>query len=46
VIPRGGHRSDRMDLANPTFEQMSRHWFDSFYANPSVESVALSRPWF
>ena len=22
------------DFANPTFEQMARHWFDSFCANP------------
>jgi hypothetical protein len=27
-------RSDRMDFANPTFEQMARHWFDSFCTNP------------
>ena len=32
-----------LDLANPTFEQMARHWFDSFCANPSVESYARSR---
>ena len=32
-----------LDLANPTFEQMARHWFDSFCANPSVESFARSR---
>jgi hypothetical protein len=46
VIPHGGHSSVRMDLANPTFEQMARHWFDTFCANPSVESVARSRSWF
>jgi hypothetical protein len=46
VIPRGGDIFDRMDLTNPTFEQMARHWFDSFCANPSVESVARSRSWF
>jgi hypothetical protein len=34
-------RSDKMDFANPTFEQMTRHWFDS--SNPSVESFAHSR---
>jgi hypothetical protein len=34
-----------MDFANPTFEQMDQHWFDSFCANPSVESVAPSRSW-
>jgi hypothetical protein len=28
-----------MDFANPTFEQMDRHWFDPFCANPSIESV-------
>ena len=31
-----------LDFANPTFEQMARHWFDSFCANPSVESFARS----
>jgi hypothetical protein len=31
-----------MDFANPTFEQMARHWFDSFCTNPSVESFAHS----
>jgi hypothetical protein len=31
-------RRDRMDFANPTFEQMARHWFDSFCTNPSAES--------
>ena len=35
-----------LDLANPTFEQMARHWFDSFCANPSVESFAHSRSYF
>jgi hypothetical protein len=33
----------RVDFANPSFEQMARHWFDSFCANPSVESFAHSR---
>jgi hypothetical protein len=46
VIPHGSRSSNRMDLANPSFEQMARHWFDSFCANPSVESVARSRSWF
>jgi hypothetical protein len=32
-----------MDLANPMFEQMVRHWFDSFCTNPSAESFAHSR---
>jgi hypothetical protein len=36
-------RRDRMDFANPTFEQMARHWFDSFCNNPSTESFAHSR---
>jgi hypothetical protein len=36
-------RRDRMDFANPTFEQMVRHWFDSFCTNLSVESFAHSR---
>jgi hypothetical protein len=36
-------RRDRMDFANPTFEQMVRHWFDSFCTNPSAESFAHSR---
>jgi hypothetical protein len=35
-------RSDRMDFANPTFEQMARHWFDSFCTNPNAESFAHS----
>jgi hypothetical protein len=34
---------DRMDFANPTFEKMARHWFDSFCTNTSVESFAHSR---
>jgi hypothetical protein len=25
-----------MDFANPTFEQMARHWFDSLCANPML----------
>jgi hypothetical protein len=36
-------RRDRMYFANPTFEQMARHWFDSFCTNPSAESFAHSR---
>lgn len=35
--------SGRVDFANPSFEQMARHWFNSFCANPSVESFAHSR---
>jgi hypothetical protein len=36
-------RRDRMDFANPMFEQMARHWFDSFCTNPNAESFAHSR---
>jgi hypothetical protein len=36
-------RRDRIDFSNPTFEQMARHWFDSFCTNPSAESFAHSR---
>jgi hypothetical protein len=36
-------RRYRMDFANPTFEQMVMHWFDSFCSNPSAESFAHSR---
>jgi hypothetical protein len=32
-----------IDLANPMFEQMARHCFDSFCTNPSAESFAHSR---
>jgi hypothetical protein len=39
-------RHDRINVANPTFEKMSRHWFDTFGTNPSVESFARSRSWF
>jgi hypothetical protein len=39
-------RSDRMDFANPAFEKMVRHLFDSFYTNPSAESCAHSRSCF
>jgi hypothetical protein len=31
-----------MDFANPTFEQMVRHWFDLFCTNPSAVFFALS----
>jgi hypothetical protein len=40
------HLGMRMDFANPTFEQMARHWFDSFCTNPSAESFAHSRSYF
>ena len=52
-FPRGGVRQSRgrrdeghaFDLANPSVEQMARHWFVSHFANPSVETFAhpLSR---
>jgi hypothetical protein len=35
-----------MDVAKPTFEEMARHWFDTFGANPSVESFSRARSWF
>jgi hypothetical protein len=37
------HLGERMDFANPMFEQIARHWFDSFCTNPSAESFAHSR---
>jgi hypothetical protein len=39
-------RRDKMDFANPTFEQMARCWFDSFCTNPSAESFAHSHSHF
>jgi hypothetical protein len=52
-FPHGGyHGGDRggsfggkdvLDCANPTFEQMARHWFYSFGTNPSAESFVRSR---
>jgi hypothetical protein len=36
-------RRDRMDFANPTFEKMAKHWFDSFCTNSSPQSFAHSR---
>ena len=52
-FPRGGGRQPRgrrdrghaFDLANPSVEQMARHWFASHFGNPSVETFAhpLSR---
>src|SRR5579859_5553351 len=47
--PRFAHRGDRrpprrqsgggvMDAANPTVEQMARHWFSTHFPNPSVEA--------
>jgi hypothetical protein len=35
-----------LDCANPTFEQMARHWFYSFGTNPSAESFVRSRAHF
>jgi hypothetical protein len=42
---RGGSfgRRDVLDCANPTLEQMTRHWFYSFSTNPSAESFVCSR---
>jgi hypothetical protein len=34
---------DALVRANPTFEQMARHWFYSFGTNPSAESFVRSR---
>jgi hypothetical protein len=34
---------DVLDCANPTFEQMARHWFYSFGTNSSAESFVRSR---
>jgi hypothetical protein len=52
-FPRSGYRGgvcggsfgtkDVLDCANPTFEQMARHWFYSLGTNPSVESFVHSR---
>jgi hypothetical protein len=39
-------RHGRMNVANPTFEVMARHWFATFGTNPSVESFARSLSWF
>jgi hypothetical protein len=45
---RGGSfsRKDGLVCANPTFEQMARHWFYSFGTNPSAESFVRSRACF
>jgi hypothetical protein len=45
-MDRGIDRRGRMNVSNPTFEEMARHWFDTFGTNPSVESFARSRSWF
>jgi hypothetical protein len=39
-------RHGRMNVVNPTFEEMARHWFDTFGTNPSVELFAHSGSWF
>jgi hypothetical protein len=41
---RGGSfgKRDVLDCANPTLEQMARHWFYSFGTNPSAESFVRS----
>jgi hypothetical protein len=39
-------RHGRMNVANPTFQEMARHWFATFGTNPSVESFARSCSWF
>jgi hypothetical protein len=41
---RGGSfgREDGLVCANPTFEQMARHWFNSFGTNPRAESFVHS----
>jgi hypothetical protein len=42
-MDRSFDRSDRMDVANPIFEEIARHWFDTFGTNPSVDHLlALS----
>jgi hypothetical protein len=45
---RGGSfgRKDGLVCADPTFEQMARHWFYSFGTNPSAESFVRSRAHF
>jgi hypothetical protein len=45
-MDRSFDRRGRMDVANPTFEEMARHWFETFGTNPSVESFSRSRSLF
>jgi hypothetical protein len=51
-FPSGGSRGssfDRRDdlvCANPTLEQMARHWFYSLGTNPNVKSFVHSRSCF
>jgi hypothetical protein len=42
----GKFGSKRMMFANPSFEQMARHWFNFLCADPIVESLAHSRSCF
>jgi hypothetical protein len=35
-----------MMFADPSFEEMARHWFNFLCANPSVESLAHSHSCF
>jgi hypothetical protein len=42
TIDRNFDRCGRMDVANPTFEEMARHWFDTFGTSPSVDSFSHS----
>jgi hypothetical protein len=46
MMDRSFDRHGRIDVANPTFEEMARHWFHTFGTNPNVESFARSRSWF
>jgi hypothetical protein len=39
-------RKNGLVCANPTFEQMARHWFYSFGTNPSAKSFVRSRAHF
>jgi hypothetical protein len=39
-------RRDDLECANPTSEQMARHWFYSFGTNPSAESFVRSHAHF
>jgi hypothetical protein len=45
-MDRSFDRRGMMSVANPTFEEMTRHWFNTFGTNPSVKSFARSRSWF
>jgi hypothetical protein len=45
-MDRSFDRRGRMSVANPTFEEMARLWFNTFGTTPSVESFARSHSWF